>query len=50
MLLRAITLVTLIILAIIGMGPVPTTSLVCIYAVIFRPRWFKTLVDKIYQA
>ncbi len=50
MILRLTTLAVLIILAVIGIGPVPTTSFVCIYVVIFRPRWFKSLVDQIYQA
>lgn len=49
MFLRVKTLFVLIILAIIGIGPIPTTSLICIYVVIFRPGWFKTLVDNIYQ-
>ena len=49
MLLRIKMLFVLIILAILGVGPVPTTSLIGIYVVIFRPSWFKSLVDKIYQ-
>ncbi|MGR9072652.1 MAG: hypothetical protein ACU833_06260 [Gammaproteobacteria bacterium] len=49
MLLRIKTLLVLIVLMIVGIGPIPTTSLICIYAVILRPRWFKSLVDRIYQ-
>lgn len=48
MFIRVITVFVLIILAIIGMGPIPTTSLICIYVTLFRPKWFKNLVDKIY--
>ncbi len=47
---RIITLCVLVVLAISDLGPVPTVSLICIYAVIFRPLWFKSLVDRIYAA
>jgi len=33
---------------IISIGPFPITSTICLYVVIFRPRWFKSLVDKVY--
>ncbi len=46
---RLLTAVFLIIMMLIGLGPIPTTSLICLYAVIFRPRWFKKLVDNIYE-
>ena len=38
----------LIILTIAGLGPFPVTSAVGLFIVIFRPRWFKNLVDSIY--
>lgn len=40
--------IVLFVFMIISVGPVPITSTICLYAVIFRPRWFKTLVDKVY--
>ncbi len=46
---RIITALILIVLAIIGIGPIPTTSLIAVYVVIFRPNWFKHLVDTIYR-
>lgn len=49
MMTRIVAALVLLVLAIIGIGPVPTTSLMAIYVVIFRPRWFKHLVDTIYQ-
>ena len=49
MMTRAMTSLVLVVLAIIGIGPIPTTSLIAIYVVIFRPSWFKHLVDTIYQ-
>lgn len=46
---RIITALVLIALAIIGISPIPTTSLIAVYIVIFRPSWFKHLVDTIYR-
>jgi len=45
---RILTAVALIALAILGIGPIPTTTLIIIYVVMLRPRWFKELVDAIY--
>jgi hypothetical protein len=45
---RIVTALALVVLAILGIGPIPTTSLIVIYVVVFRPRWFKELVDAIY--
>jgi hypothetical protein len=45
---RLLTALFLILMAILGIGPFPTTSLIAVYIVLFRPRWFKTLIDKIY--
>ncbi len=47
---RIITALALIVLALLGIGPIPTTTLIIIYVVVFRPRWFKRLVDTIYQS
>ena len=49
MITRIMTALLLLVLAIIGIGPIPTTSLITIYVVLFRPSWFKHLVDTIYQ-
>jgi hypothetical protein len=38
----------LIVFAVLGVGPVPITSTIGLLIVIFRPRWFKQLVDNIY--
>lgn len=45
---RIITALILIVFAIIGIGPIPTSSLIALYVVIFRPKWFKRLIDNIY--
>ncbi len=46
---RILTALFLVLMALIGIGPIPTTSLIGMYIVIFRPRWFKDLMDTIYQ-
>jgi hypothetical protein len=46
---RILTALALVALAILGIGPIPTTTLIVIYVVIFRPKWFKELVDAIYE-
>lgn len=38
----------LIVFAVLGVGPVPITSTIGLFIIIFRPRWFKQLVDNIY--
>jgi len=38
----------LIILTVVGLGPFPITSAIGLFIVIFRPQWFKNLVDRIY--
>jgi hypothetical protein len=38
----------LIILTIVGLGPLPITSVIGLFILIFRPEWFKKLVDSIY--
>jgi hypothetical protein len=29
-------------------APIPVVGSICMYILLFRPRWFKELVDKIY--
>ncbi|MGR8932186.1 MAG: hypothetical protein ACU836_16270 [Gammaproteobacteria bacterium] len=40
--------IVLIVFMIVSVGPIPITSTICFYVVLFRPRWFKRLVDGIY--
>lgn len=46
---RILTLLALLFILVTDLGPIPTASLICLYAVIFRPPWFKSLVDEIYR-
>ncbi len=41
--------VVFIILMIFSIGPIPITSAIGLYVVIFRPAWLKKLVDTIYM-
>ena len=41
--------VVLIVFMIASIGPIPITSTIGLYVVVFRPGWFKKLVDKVYQ-
>jgi hypothetical protein len=45
---RVKTILVLLLFAVIGLGPIPVTSTVGLLIVIFRPRWFKDLVERIY--
>jgi hypothetical protein len=45
---RVKTILVLILFAVIGLGPIPVTSTIGLYIVIFRPRWFRSLVERIY--
>lgn len=40
--------IALIILTLLGLGPMPITSVIGLYVVFARPRWFKELVLAIY--
>ncbi len=46
---RITCLIVLILLTLFGLGPMPITSVVGIYVVLVRPRWFKDLVERIYK-
>jgi len=46
---RVLTLLLLLFALVTDIGPIPTVSLICLYAVIFRPLWFKRFVDEIYR-
>jgi hypothetical protein len=45
---RTQCLIGLTLLGILGIGPVPTSTLVLFYVVLVRPPWFKDLVLKLY--
>lgn len=38
----------LLVLMVIDVGPIPITSTMCLICVIFRPDWFKNLIEKVY--
>jgi type III secretory pathway component EscS len=41
--------IVFIVFMIFSVGPIPITSTIGLLVVIFRPIWFKTLVDNIYS-
>ncbi|BCX89263.1 hypothetical protein MIN45_P1635 [Methylomarinovum tepidoasis] len=45
---RLLTLFFLLFMVAFSFLPVPGTTLIMLYVVLFRPRWFKRLVDLIY--
>ena len=45
---RIKTSLVLFILMLTSVVPIPITSSICLYVVLFRPHWFKRLVDNIY--
>jgi hypothetical protein len=47
--LRIKLLIVLILLTVMGLGPMPVTSVIGIYVVLFRPAWFKRMVMKLYD-
>lgn len=47
--LRIKLLIVLVLLTVMGLGPMPVTSVVGIYVVLFRPAWFKRMVLKLYE-
>jgi hypothetical protein len=42
-------ILVLILLTLLGLGPLPITSVVGLYIVVARPRWFWEVVRKIYE-
>ncbi len=45
---RIKTAIVLIILMFLSIAPIPLTSTIGLYIVIFRPNWFQKLVENIY--
>ncbi|WP_426993921.1 hypothetical protein [Methylomonas sp. CM2] len=37
------------ILTVLDIGPVPLFGILMIWIIAFRPRWFKTLLDRVYE-
>ncbi len=46
---RIKVLIVLVLLTLLGLGPLPLTSVIGIYIVLFRPAWFKAVVLKVYE-
>ena len=47
---RLMCLVALLFLVLIEILPIPFTALTSIYILLFRPYWFKKLVDRVYSS
>ncbi len=47
---RIYTILFLLFMSVASFLPFPTTTLICLYAAIFRPRWFKKVVDEVYKS
>jgi hypothetical protein len=45
---RIACVLVLIAFSVLGLGPIPITSMIGLFVVIFLPAWFKKLVDNIY--
>ena len=45
---RVKTILVLTLFSLVGIGPIPVTSTLGLFIVLFRPRWFKELVERIY--
>lgn len=45
---RIKTAIVFVIFIVFSIGPIPIASTIGLYVVIFRPRWFKQLVETIY--
>lgn len=41
--------IVFLVFMVFSVGPIPITSTIGLLVVLFRPAWFKTLVDKIYS-
>ena len=48
-LVRVLMIVTMILLSILEVGPLPITALLGLYVAVFRPRWFINLMDSLYE-
>ena len=47
---RIFTILFLLLMSVASFLPFPTTTLICLYTAIFRPRWFKVVTDEVYKS
>jgi len=47
---RILTILFLLLMSVASFLPFPTTTLICLYTAIFRPRWFKVVADEVYKS
>ncbi|WP_175463766.1 MULTISPECIES: hypothetical protein [Methylomonas] len=47
--LRIKLLFAVAVLTVLEIGPIPLFGLLLIWVIVFRPRWFKALLDRIYE-
>lgn len=47
---RIYTILFLLFMSVASFLPFPTTTLICLYAAIFRPHWFKYVVNEVYSS
>jgi len=47
---RIFTILFLLLMSVASFLPFPTTTLICLFAAIFRPHWFKRVVDEVYKS
>lgn len=47
---RIYTILFLLLMSVASFLPFPTTTLLCLFAAIFRPYWFKRVVDEVYKS
>lgn len=45
---RIICALILLVFSVLGVGPIPITSTIGLFVVIFLPVWFKQLIDDLY--
>lgn len=41
--------IALLLLMVVDILPIPILGLICLYILLFRPRWFKNGIDEIYD-
>ncbi len=46
---RTLIIVTMILLTILEIGPIPITAMLGLYIALFRPLWFINLMDTLYD-
>lgn len=48
-LVRVLIIITMMLLTVLEVGPIPITALAGLYVAVFRPRWFIELMDTLYE-